>query len=153
MINTLFNVILFRKCRIKRKWKKFVNILESKAINDIMDVLFKLFSLVFVFDKKFRKNIENFNARYLFKSKDNEIHVAAVFKNSKMKVYKKEIDNTNVTVIFKDAPSLVKFITSDNPNLLIAILNQDIVVSGNLNYIYKFGYMAKHLQVMITGWL
>jgi hypothetical protein len=31
------------------------------------------------------------------------------------------------------------------------MLRQDVAVDGNLNYLYKFAFMAKRLQLMATG--
>lgn len=37
------------------------------------------------------------------------------------------------------------------PDILQAMLNQDIAFTGNINYMNKFGYMAQHLLLRITG--
>ena len=68
-----------------------------------------------------------------------------------MKVLEKIIDNTNVTVTFKDARALMNYILSPKPDILGAILRQEVVFEGNLNYLYKFAYMSRRLQLMATG--
>ena len=72
-------------------------------------------------------------------------------KNKKMKVLEKIIDNTNVTVTFKDARALMNYILAPKPDILGAILRQEVVFEGNLNYLYKFAYMSRRLQLMATG--
>ena len=108
-------------------------------------------SLVFFLNKDFKRNIENFNGRYLFKSRDNKITVAAVFRDNRMKVYEKAIDRTNITVTFRNSKALMDYLLSPKPDILGSILRQDVTIDGNLNYLYKFAYMAKHLQLMVTG--
>ncbi len=34
--------------------------------------------------------------------------------------------------------------------ILDSLLKQDVIITGNLNYLFKFAYMAKHLQRMFT---
>lgn len=150
MLEVLFNSILFRKFRAKIVSKKFIDCIQSELAEKFLDVLLKLMSLLICLDKNFRRNIKDFEARYLFKSKDGTIMVAAVFHKRRLKVSEKPINNTNVTVIFKDEKVLMNFLLSPQPDILNAILNQDLTYDGNLNYISKFAYMARHLQLMFT---
>ncbi len=64
---------------------------------------------------------------------------------------KKAIDNTNVTVTFRNDKALMNYILSPKPDILGSILRQDVTIDGNFNYLYKFAYMAKRLQLMATG--
>jgi hypothetical protein len=77
--------------------------------------------------------------------------VSAVFRDNKMKVSEKPIDNTNIIVNFKDGKALMNYILSPKPDILGSILRQDVTFDGNLNYLYKFAYMAKRLQLLATG--
>ncbi|MGB5983843.1 MAG: hypothetical protein WBG37_00950, partial [Desulfobacterales bacterium] len=96
-------------------------------------------------------NIEDFNGRYLFRSRDNRITVGAVFQNETLKVKQKAIENTDVTVTFRNAKALMNYLLSPKPDILDSILSQDVTINGNLSYLYKFAYMAKHLQLMAMG--
>ncbi len=149
---TIIEKILSKNSDAKNIAENFLKSLESGFVDDSLYVLLKLMSLVFMVDKSFRRNIENFNGRYLFNSRDNKIEVSAIFKNGKLKVKDGSINNTNVIVTFKDVPSLMHFALSKDPNILNAVLDQTIVIEGNLNYIYKFGYMAQHLVTEIKNW-
>lgn len=151
MFDAMLNVILCRKSRVDRLGKKFIETLESELVEDFLNILLKLMGLMFCIDKSFRRNIENFDARYVFKDKSGEIAVSALFKNSKMKVKKKEVDKTNVTIIFKDQRALMNFLLSPKPDILNAVLNQDVSYKGNLNYISKFAFMATHLVSMVKS--
>ncbi len=151
MLGKILNFFFFRGFRVKQTKKKFLNCLESELAEEFLQLLLNLMSLVFFLHKDFRRNIKDFNGRYLFRSKDNKITVAAIFKNNRMTVLEKAIDNTNVTVIFKDQRALMKFILSPKPDILGSILKQDVTLDGNLNYLSKFAYMAKHLQLMVSG--
>jgi hypothetical protein len=107
--------------------------------------------LVFCLDGDFRRHIKNFNGRYLFRSLDHQITVSAVFENNRLKVTEQEISDTHMTVVFSNAKALMGFLLSPRPDILGSMLRQDITIDGNLNYLYKFAYMARHLQLNITG--
>lgn len=150
MLNQISNAIFLREFRTNIAKRRFIETLQSEFAEEFLEVLLKLMGLMFCIDKDFRRNIENFDAKYMFKDKSSRITVSVVFKNSRMKAFEKEIDNTNVTVIFKDQKVLMNFLLSQKPDILSAILNQDVTYEGNLNYLSKFAYMATHLRLMFT---
>ena len=151
MLEDISNFILLRNIRAKSLQKRFLNCIESGFAEGFLELLLKLMNLVFFLNKDFKRNIENFNGRYLFKSRDNKITVTAIFRNNRMKVYEKITDRTDVTVNFKDAKAIMDYLLSPKPDILGSILKQDVTIDGNLNYLYKFAYMARHLQLMVTG--
>ena len=63
-----------------------------------------------------------------------------------MKVYVKQKNGWNVKVTFKDAPSLKQFLFSRNQDILDSLLTNTVEVDGNLNYLYKFGFMSRDLM-------
>ncbi|OEU56107.1 MAG: hypothetical protein BA868_04300 [Desulfobacterales bacterium C00003106] len=151
MLENMLNYALFRSVRANRVQKQFLNCIESELAEGFTELLLRLMSLVLFLNMDFRRNIKNFRGRYLFRSRDDEITVAAVFRDNRLRVYDKAIANTDVTVTFKDARALMNYILSPKPDILGSILRQDVVIDGNFNYLYKFAYMAKHLQLMATG--
>jgi len=100
---------------------------------------------------RFRKNIKDFTGKYFFTDKEEGITEAVIFKNGKMEVFNKPINDADITVTFKNNKALADFLLSPKPDLLNAMLHQDITLNGNLNYIYKFAFMAQHLRSMVTG--
>jgi hypothetical protein len=151
MWETFINFILMRSRRARKAAQAFMETLESEGAEEFLELLLKLMGLVFWLDKDFRRNIEDFNGRYLFRSRDRQITVSAVFKDNRLKVSEKEIDDTHMTVVFRNAKALMGFLLSPKPDILGSMLRQDITIDGNLNYLYKFAYMAKHLQLKATG--
>lgn len=151
MLENISNFILLRSLRANRVRKKFLNSVESEFAEEFLELLLKLMSLFFFLNKDFRKNIKHFNGRYLFKSRHDRITVAAIFKNNKLKVSEKKTDNASVTVTFRNPKALMNYLLTPKPDILGSMLRQDVVIDGNLNYLFKFAYMAKHLQLMVTG--
>lgn len=145
-MNTVLNI--FRRFSLKRAVKKMINRIETGALDDFLELLLKVIRLVLCVDRKYRRNIKDFDARYAFRSQDRKIAASAVFKNNKMKVKKEEIPDTNVTVLFKDGKALWEFLMAPDPDVFAFVLQNKLSYEGNLNYLLKFGYMAKHLKVM-----
>ncbi|MCP4404932.1 MAG: hypothetical protein GY801_47475 [bacterium] len=137
---------------LERELKGFINKLrkdiEDDLLDDFLDVLLRIMKLTFWFDRDFRKNIKGFNARYAFRSADREIAASAIFKQGKMEVKHQEIHDTNATVIFKNGKSLYEFLLLGDPDVFAFVLDNKLSFEGNLNYILKFAYMAKHLKLM-----
>lgn len=131
--------------------KNFLKSIESEFAEDFLQLLLTLMSAAFFIDHDFRKNIDGFKGRYQFKSKDGEITVAALFEKDRLEVKEKEINNPNITVLFKDGKALMGYLLSPKPDILGSMLRQEVTLDGNLNYLYKFAYMAKRLQLMATG--
>ncbi|MBP7902212.1 MAG: hypothetical protein KA015_05295 [Spirochaetes bacterium] len=137
---------------LKAKRLKYVmKELKSNIGEDVTDKLILLLlegmSLIFLFDRNFRRNIINFNGRYVFMDKSKKIYAGALFKNQRMEVTDKTVSNPSIEIIFKDAKALRNFLFSGNPDIINALLENEINTKGNLNYIMKFGYLAKHIQL------
>ena len=131
--------------------RKFVTMFEEDNMDIFLETLLTLMTLYFVLNKKFRRNIENFDASYVFKSRDGIISASAVFAGSRMKVSRKPAENANVVVIFKDGMALKNFLFSASPDIIAAILDSEVQYTGNLNYLSKFAYMSKNLKLRLTG--
>ena len=148
--------------RIRRYFIKraFLKCFESDLAEEFLKILLKLMSLSFLLDRKLRRNIEGFSGLIQFRSKDNEIRVLAEFKNKRMKAKelrpKEELKQVpNITVIFKDAEALMNFLLprGGKRDILRSLLNNEVILSGNLNYIYRFGFLANHIQLELTKML
>lgn len=98
---------------------------------------------------EYHRNIENFTGRYQFCSKDGVVNIAVIFDNGLMKLEKHKISNPDITITFRDVETLLKFILSPRQDILGAMLRHDVVTEGNLNYLYKLGYMGKKMQNML----
>ena len=75
----------------------------AKKLNDkYLELLLRFIDISFELSKDFRKNIKNFNGKYVFKTRDPGVSTSVIFKNGDMKVYDKEIEDWDIEIIFKD---------------------------------------------------
>ena len=131
-------------------WQRIQKNLETEAAEQFLSLLLKLMRLMFVFNPEYRENIRKFDGRYQFNSKDGKLTVGAIFKDGRLDVAQETIDNPHVTVSFRDGRTLFNFLLAPKQDILGSMLRQDIHTDGNLNYIYRFGFLAKRLQLMMT---
>jgi len=118
----------------------------GRVTDKFLELLLSGMDLAFCLCKGYRKNIKNFEGRYLFRTTDNIVAATATFKNGDMEVHEEAIDDWDVRITFKDAPALSAFIFSKDQDILESVLTNDVEVDGNLNYIFKFGFMARDLS-------
>lgn len=131
--------------------KKLLDAVEGRITENVMDVVLSLMSVLFVLDKNYRKNIHNFEAVYVFTDQNDDFYVAARFHKDRLTIQNKKVDNPNFILRFRDNEALVKLLFSGAPDILNAMLNQQVDFEGNVNYINKFAYMALHILLSITG--
>ena len=135
--------------------KKLEKELLGEVTDEFLELLLIVMKFAFSIDKAldlslspfegYRKNIEGFRGSYLFMTSDNLVAASAIFANGDMKVEDDPIDDWDVRVTFKDAASLRAFLFSKDQDILNSLLENKVEVDGNLNYIYKFGFMARDL--------
>lgn len=125
--------------------KKLRDEIYGEATDEFLELLLKGMDLAFFFSGSYRRNIAGFKGRYLFRTADNQVAASAIFNAGDMQVRESAIGDWDVRVTFKNAAAFRDFIFSKNQDILNSILANEVEVDGNLNYIYKFGFMARDL--------
>ena len=149
ILEEIVNILFVRRFRMNLIAKKLHDALSAEITEEGFKLLLRGMALYACIDPEFRRNLKNFNGRYLFKTIDGPINVAVTCANEKMSVYEKTLQHYNVRVDFKDYKAVVDFLTDPDLDVLDQMLNQKLRFSGNLNYLYKFGYMARHLMLQL----
>jgi len=143
------NSIVNRDLTNRKERDELMRHVESGITGDGLFLILRVMSMVFSLNRNFNKNIRNFDGRYIFNSSDGSFAVSIVLGNSKMSVYKKKIENPDVTITFKNAKALKNLALSPKPDIFQSVINQDISVNGNLNYLYRFASMLNELQLIV----
>ncbi len=149
MWQKILNAVLFRKLRTDRLARRLEKELAGEMTEEFFKVLLYCMELFLLINPDFRRNIEGFQGRYLFNSKDGEVKLAVLYGNNRMTVKEKSLSDTDVTVSFKTYKDLCDFVTSPDPDIINGMLTQALSFDGNLNYLYKFGYMSRHMLSML----
>lgn len=133
---------------LEKQWNEFQENLNSQVAESFLTVLLNLMQLMLVVNRNYRNDIKKFNGKYQFMSKDGEIAIAVVFHNGRMEIIDKVIDDFNIKIIFRDDKTLLNFLVSQEQDILESILCHDLETEGNLNYLFRFGFLVKRLQLM-----
>ncbi len=131
--------------------KKLIDVIEGRITENVMSIVLDLMSVLLVLDKGYRRNINGFEAVYVFTDQQGDFYVAAQFHNGRLSVHNKKVKEPTFTLRFRDNEALIKMFFSGAPDILNAMLNQQVDFEGNVNYINKFAYMALHILLTITG--
>jgi hypothetical protein len=127
--------------------RKLAEQLRTQATDDFLETLLRSMDIAFALSSSYRKdNLEGFRARYVFATSDGKVGATARFENGDLKVFAEASDDFTVRVRFKDPAALRRFLFAENQDVLTSLLNNEVELDGNLNYIYKFGYMARDLE-------
>ena len=110
------------KFLIKRWSKDLTEQIYGKVTDKFLELLLKGMDLAFYLSKGYRKNRDG----------DMSVHEGAQ-------------DDWDARITFKNAAALRSFIFSKDQDILNSLLKNEVEVDGNLNYIYKFGFMARDL--------
>lgn len=140
--------------------RAYFKCLKDEIAEEFLKTLLKLMSVSFQVDKRLRKHIEGFRGSIQFRSRDDAIRVVAEFKDNKLKQRElkrnerlKEVPNA--TVVFKNAEGLMNFLLpkGGKRDVLRSLLKNEVALDGNFNYIYRFGFVANHMQLELAKML
>ncbi len=138
------------KKEIDLEWLKTVP--GTGVVTDkLLEALLTGMDAAFWLSRGYRRNIKDFQGRYLFATQNGDVAASAVFKNGDMRVKKDAVDRWDIRVSFTDETALLEFLFSENQDVLNSMLENKVEVEGNLNYLYRFGYLAKDLKNRVTG--
>jgi hypothetical protein len=126
--------------------RRLVEQIRSRATDDLLELLLDGMAMAFLLSRSFRDNIRGFSAKYVFTTADGSVGASARFDGKLMHVDDKPADDWTVRVRFKDAAGLRRFLFGKNQDILDSVLANDVEMDGNLNYIFKFGFMARDLE-------
>lgn len=139
---------------VQKLSEQLLGSLEDETAETFLEILLGFMWVKFQIDRKFRKNIEveNFRGSYKFRTRDPKgVKVFVEFNDGQMEISEDIAAPATVTVTFENGKALRNFLLAPKHDILNCILNNEVVTSGNLNYLNKFGFMATHLMLEVTG--
>jgi hypothetical protein len=130
---------------VRRKTQALKNELEGELTDKFVEILFYSMDVAFILLASYRRNLRGFRGSYVLRTADHRVAVSALFDNERMLVKANSVASPTATVTFKDPAALRRFLFSKNQDILSSLLANEVEVEGNLNYVYKFGFMARNL--------
>jgi hypothetical protein len=125
---------------MRKQIEKLKGALEDVLTTALLEILLDGMSLAFVLLRGFRRNLAGFSGKYLFRTANDGVARGALFASRRMQVLRGEFTDYDVAVTFKDSAALLRFLFSRDQDILDSLL-----ANGNVNFIYKFAFMARDL--------
>jgi hypothetical protein len=130
---------------VRRKTQALKDELEGRLTDKFVEVLFFSMEVSFILLASYRRNLRGFRGSYVVRTADKRVAASAVFGHEKMTVKTDAVASPNVTVTFKDPAALRRFLFSKDQDVLASLMANEVEVDGNVNYVYKLGFMARDL--------
>jgi hypothetical protein len=134
-----------RRLLARRLCARLVRQLEGQATDEFLELLLEGLSLAFHLWGDFKENLRDFRGAYLFRTADGAVAVSATFADMKLTVHEGPVAAWDVAVTFASPRALWKFLLSRDQDILDSLLRDEVTVEGNINYVYKLGFMAREL--------
>lgn len=123
--------------------------LKGKVTDGFLELLLAGMKLWLTLFYSFRRrNLKGFRATYVFQTKDKtSVSCSVTFNKGRMKWKDGAVkeEERDVTVTFADSSSLFNYLLSPDHDILALVLKNEVEVDGNLNLVYKFMYIARHI--------
>jgi pyruvate formate-lyase/glycerol dehydratase family glycyl radical enzyme len=97
---------------------------------------------------RFRREIYNpetgyiFNARFQFKTCDEEVHVYMIFDNGRVCTGTGIIDNPDTIIAYRDKETLARLFAKNPEESIDYLLTNEMSSTGNMSYLTKFSYLS-----------
>jgi hypothetical protein len=135
------------KRTVKLLSRRFVEQIRTSATDEFLELLLHSMDLAFLLSRSYRmSHLRNFSAKYVFTTGDGSAGATARFDRGAMHVDDAPAKDWTVRVRFTDGAALRRFLFAEDQDILDSLLANEVELTGNLNYIYKFGFMAHDLQ-------
>lgn len=131
--------------RARRQTHALKDALAGAATDKAVEVLLYAMDIAFILLASYRRHLRGFQGSYVLQTADRRVAASALFRNQTMSVRRDGIPSPTVTITFKSAQALRRFLSSSDPDILQSLLTNDVEVDGNVNYVYKLGFMARDL--------
>jgi len=123
--------------------------LGGVATDKVVELLLVAMDLGFAVLPGYRNNLRDFRGRYVLRTADGRVDASAVFTPGEMSMRTRAVDAPDVTITFKSPAAFRRFLSSKEKDILESLMVNDVEVDGNLNYVYKFGFMARQLLLRL----
>jgi hypothetical protein len=141
--------------RLFRRWHgRHFDALDAEVSDKTLEGLLVAMDLGFHLFPAWRRHIQGFKGAIVFTAKSladgkTRVQATAIFDGRHMKVDRKAVEAPTAEVIFTSPLALFSFILSRSPDIVEALLANAVETKGNLNYVYRFGFLFMEM----TRWL
>ncbi len=126
-----------------------VSELNETLTDGFLEALLSGMQVAFALSRSYRRNIEDFEAIFVFRTRDDRVGATAVFSKGRLTVESDPRPVFDTRISFRDADGLRNSLLAGDANLLETMLSDPVDAEGNLSNLYRFGYLAKELTLQL----
>lgn len=101
--------------------------------------LWAMFNCFRLFDMRFRKSVESFAAQYQFRM--SSCARTLVFRGGRIRTRRGTVQNPDYVIRILDPPGLLRSVRDSRVDPISLVMENKISQSGNLFFLYRFGYL------------
>lgn len=155
---TLFSYVLSKKriARLFRHWHgRHFNSLDENVSDTTLEGLLGAMELGIRLFPDWRARVQGFQGTIVFAAKSAEnpklepVQATAIFDGKGMTFLHTGTDTFSAKVTFSDPMALFSFILSREHDIVEGLLKNAVETKGNLNYVYRFGFVVMEM----TRWM
>lgn len=135
----------------KEMLSRVASVLSPESLGELLTTLLKGLGLLLTTHPQLRADAGSLDAVYRIATRDQRLSVYARFNKGTLTVERAVPDRVHVTLFFSDVAAMVQLFATDNPDLLGAMLRQQVAFDGNLNYLLKLAYLLKRIMRAVKG--
>lgn len=120
--------------------------LREEAADSLLEYALRALTVIIEKNPRLRANATDIDAVYHFSIERARRDISLHLDRRGARVRRGAPENPDVSIGFRDTASVVSFLLAPKPDILRSLLNQDIAVDGNVNYLFKFAYLANKLK-------
>lgn len=110
----------------------------------LLDTLLVGMAAAIELSRDYARTVGALNGRYVFRTADGRVAASAIFRDGELSVEPRAVADWDARVTFADSKALWTFLRAHD-DIVDAIVGDRIAVDGNLNLVYRFGYIALDL--------
>jgi len=142
--------------RLFRWWHgRHFNDLDGSVSDKTLEGLLTAMELGFRFVPHWGERIRGFSGTLVFAARSasdprrKPVQATAIFDGGRMTVLHEAADSCDARVTFSSPEALFSFIMSRSHDIVEALLTNSVETEGNLNYVYRFGFLVTEM----TRWM
>jgi hypothetical protein len=125
--------------------------LREEAADSLLEYALRALTVIIEKNPRLRTNATDIDAVYHFSVERARRDISLHLDRRGARVRRGVPDNPDVSIGFRDSVSVLSFLLAPKPDILRSLLNQDITVDGNVNYLLKFAYLANKLKGILKN--
>jgi hypothetical protein len=119
--------------------------LLGEATDKLLEILLAAMSVAGYLLPSFRRQLSHGDARLVFRCATGSVAAAAIIKGGTLTVESSPKGSGDCLVTFTTADAFRRFLFAKDHDVLNSMLNNEVAVEGNVNLVYRFGFLANEL--------